>query len=123
MSEDINVGAISEALNNKVDLNSSWSTPSSRYIDLTLGASGTNYTAPANGWFSFDIATNTTGNVYGHLKNVENPKFSISSFNNNGWEVQGFLPVKKGDIIYYGYIIQGTLVSHKLTFTYAQDTN
>ena len=27
--------------------------PSSRYIDLTLGASGSTYTAPANGWFFF----------------------------------------------------------------------
>ena len=26
--------------------------PSGRYIDLTLGVSGTKYTAPANGWFS-----------------------------------------------------------------------
>ena len=29
---------------------SSLSMPSSKYIDLTLGASGTTYTAPANGW-------------------------------------------------------------------------
>ena len=30
---------------------SGWSMPSNRYIDLTLGASGTTYTAPANGYF------------------------------------------------------------------------
>lgn len=29
---------------------SGWSMPSSKYIDLTLGASGSTYTAPANGW-------------------------------------------------------------------------
>ena len=29
--------------------------PSGRYIDLTLGASGSSYTAPANGWFFIDV--------------------------------------------------------------------
>lgn len=31
-------------------LASGWAMPSDRYIDLTLGASGSTYTAPANGW-------------------------------------------------------------------------
>ena len=39
---------------------SSLSMPSSKYIDLTLGASGTTYTAPANGWFT--IHNEVTGN-------------------------------------------------------------
>lgn len=30
-----------------------WSFPSDKYIDLTLGASGATYTAPADGWISF----------------------------------------------------------------------
>lgn len=50
-------------INNKADINLSnlsedgkslianYSMPSNRYIDLTLGASGSTYTAPANGWF------------------------------------------------------------------------
>lgn len=32
---------------------SGWAMPSDKYIDLTVGASGTSYTAPANGWFVF----------------------------------------------------------------------
>lgn len=43
---------------------SGWSMPSSRYIDLTLGASGTTYTAPANGWFA---AVGDPTNVTGYL--------------------------------------------------------
>nr|DAX84367.1 MAG TPA: hypothetical protein [Caudoviricetes sp.] len=43
-----NLGRIEET---KVDKNSSWGFPSNRYIDLELGASGSTYTAPANGWF------------------------------------------------------------------------
>lgn len=33
--------------------------PSGRYIDLELGASGTTYTAPANGWFNFVVQRNS----------------------------------------------------------------
>lgn len=63
---DINTsdGALLEALNNKadVDLNNvnpgqaftsqsaRWAMPSGEYIDLTLGDSGCEYTAPANGY-------------------------------------------------------------------------
>lgn len=35
---------------------SAWPMPSDTYIDLTLGTSGTSYTAPANGWFSLNKA-------------------------------------------------------------------
>ena len=34
---------------------SGWSMPSNRYIDLTLGASGSTYTAPANGYIAVGI--------------------------------------------------------------------
>jgi hypothetical protein len=51
----INAGRIEEKLGTIISDNSSiiagYAMPSSRYIDLTLGASGTEYTAPANGWF------------------------------------------------------------------------
>ena len=39
---------------------SGMSMPSTKYIDLTLGASGTTYTAPANGWFT--IHNEVSGN-------------------------------------------------------------
>lgn len=46
-------------------LASGWSMPSSRYIDLTLGASGATYTAPANGWLFFSKgATAANQEVY-----------------------------------------------------------
>ena len=35
--------------------------PSSRYIDLELGASGSTYTAPANGWVFFSKASTAAG--------------------------------------------------------------
>ena len=38
--------------------------PSDKYIDLTLGASGTTYTAPADGWFIFRAPSDSTPNTY-----------------------------------------------------------
>ena len=37
--------------------------PSSRYINLTLGASGSTYTAPANGWFTMNAVKPNAGQV------------------------------------------------------------
>lgn len=59
-------GLNSELFNNKLDLNannlntagksliSGLGMPSNKYIDLTLGASGSEYTVPANGYFVLD---------------------------------------------------------------------
>lgn len=120
---DIDVGAISEALNNKVDLNqlntseagleygSSWSMPSSRYIELTLGASGTTYTAPANGWFYAQCG----GSVV--LINTTKSNYSIYS-SYNGWQGgQTTIPCQKNDVIRFEYNSSSYLV---LKFIYAE---
>ena len=60
----INAGRIEEKVADLIPNNSSliagYAMPSNRYIDLTLGASGTTYTAPANGWVFFRGSTSTT---------------------------------------------------------------
>ena len=38
--------------------------PSDKYIDLTLGASGATYTAPADGWFVFRAPASSAANTY-----------------------------------------------------------
>lgn len=72
----VDVGQITTALTGKadVDLNNAnpgqaftsqsagWAMPSDSYVDLTLGASGSTYTAPANGYFAFEgHATSSNG--------------------------------------------------------------
>lgn len=51
----INAGRIEETLSSIIPDNSnlivSYGFPDNTYIDLTVGATGTTYTAPANGWF------------------------------------------------------------------------
>lgn len=47
---------------------SGWSMPSSRYIDLTLGASGATYTAPANGYFQIAVLEGTILQLYNNTR-------------------------------------------------------
>lgn len=65
--------------------------PSDKYIDLTVGASGTTYTAPADGYFSF-FSTSQGINLY----NNQNEMRSYIQANSGS---AGFLPVKKGTTV------------------------
>jgi hypothetical protein len=67
----INAGRIEEKLVDKVDTNASnfttggkslisgYGMPTGKFINLTLGASGSSYTAPANGWVT--VSSNNSG--------------------------------------------------------------
>ena len=72
---------------------SGWSMPSNRYIDLTLGASGTSYTAPANGFFFVEKVTEKVSQFL--LFNTANMEQESLAVNAGNW-VGGFVPVKKG---------------------------
>lgn len=70
---DIDVGAITEALNNKVDTDvgntnatgsaqiANFAMPSDYYVDIEWQASGAFYTAPADGYFS--LSRKASGNI------------------------------------------------------------
>ena len=91
--------------------------PSNRYIDLTLGASGSTYTAPANGWFVLRKAANSVGQyVYMYTIGVDiGTCFNVSS----GTDVPSyFLPVKAGDIVKIDYNLGGA--THQFRFIYAE---
>ena len=94
--------------------------PSSRYIDLTLGASGTTYTAPANGWFSLDTWTTSTATAYYHLYNSTS-KLALLAVPNqgHGYQQKGFIPCKAGDIVAFIYANIDTTKT-KWCFIYAQ---
>ena len=89
--------------------------PSSRYIDLTLGASGTAYTAPADGWVLLWRVCSGQGGLaglYGRIVSIfsgdANEEFCIH------------IPVAKGEVfyIYYGELKTGQLNDH-FRFYYA----
>lgn len=115
MSEDINVGAISEALNNKLDLDgnnkvipnglTSIGFPSNRSIDLSLGATGTAYTAPANGWYLLARIATTSGQRITMVQGNENNRtYNITCYSSGSDQyIATCMPIKKGAVahIYY----------------------
>ncbi len=88
------------------------SMPSERYIDLTLGASGSAYIAPADGYVQLsanaatqiDLANNTTQIRTG------------GAYSNSAYRF-AFIPVRKGDIFFAYYIITSL---DKFRFIYAE---
>lgn len=92
--------------------------PSNSYIDLTLGASGSTYTAPADGYYYLEktcggaslyaILRNTTAaNIAVHYAAVSAPDTIFL-----------LLPVKKNDIMSIQYNVTGTTFYFR--FIYAQ---
>ena len=107
--------------------------PSDTYIDLTLGASGTEYVAPADGWYFFrKVSSGNTQNVtlinVTQLHSTSNPlqttdcmgTRSISSGNSQALMV--YLPVKKGDIVAVAYSAGGVLDAFKFIYAVGSES-
>jgi len=86
---------------------SGWSMPSSKYIDLTLGASHSNYTAPANGWVFFAKASGSSGQFNSITNSTGGGlRSDCGAANSNQWATVN-CPVKKGDIFSIEYTTSG----------------
>ena len=81
---------------------SGWSMPSSRYIDLTLGASGSTYTAPANGWFTIEMKSNGSGQYLQLFLVVHGLGFETHGYK-SGDTAKLTVPVTKGKTIRIAY--------------------
>ena len=106
-----------------VDRNdSSWiaeqAMPSNKYINLTLGASNSQYTAPANGYFQIS----KTAGVSGAQVNFSTPDNGFGALFYSGASTgsycKGFLPVKKGQTINIQYSATGA--TNLFRFIYAE---
>lgn len=111
---DTNLGNLSTA---GKSLASGLSMPSSKYIDLTLGASGSTYTAPANGWYYLSKWAANNVSQYISLRNQTAVDMAIE------WRgivgvARIFIPAKKGDIVIVDYDAQGN--TEVLRFIYAE---
>lgn len=93
--------------------------PSNRHIGLTIGATGAEYTAPANGYFAADGGIATSSIVWQGLTNVT-ASINSTSFNTIGYLVSIYMPVKKGDIVKYDYRFDTAATTHNLRFVYAE---
>ena len=94
---------------------SSWSMPSSKYIDLTLGASGSTYTAPASGWFYIRKVAGATGNW---LNMGVNPHYISCTAPSSNAELTVIYPVRKGYDVTVSY--QATGATGLFRFIYAE---
>ena len=91
---------------------------SDRYVDLELKASGTTYTAPANGWVNILKLSNGVGQ-YMTLLNKTKDIFVRSNNTSAAVDQSGLLiPVNKNDIYRVDYSYSGT--TNKFKFVYAQ---
>lgn len=117
----VNVARIEEKLVDLVDLEkaANASMPSTRYIDLTLGASGSSYTAPADGWVCL-MKGSTAANQYVTVEQIIDGKYlrNMSIATANGQNVATYLPVAKGASFMTGYTAAGVLNTFR--FYYAQ---
>lgn len=117
----IDAGRIGEQLATKTDMQQAAkaSMPSGRYIDLTLGESGSTYTAPANGWFSISMRSLNNNWAGVNLKSGENG-IQTNTYGTTGSECRGFCPVKKGDVlvVYYSNVNSSSPVVFR--FIYAE---
>ena len=113
----IDAGRIGEVLADKVDMlqASGAGMPSNKYIDLTLGASGSTYTAPANGWFLFHM--NTSSGKYCQF--VNNTTGFVDFANSTSTYGQAITcPARQGETVTLTYNTNNTLL--KFQFIYAQ---
>ena len=128
MSIDIDVGKISEDLNNKADLDmnntvghlgtsakeyfSAIGMPSTRYVSLTLPASGGIITAPANGW----LELRKTGSDQQYIKITSLIEACASASGTSVMSI--FVPMQKDEEATITYNATGT--THAFRFVYAE---
>ena len=121
-----NLGRIEET---KVDKNSSWGFPSNRYIDLELGASGSTYTAPANGYFCWNGLVNNSYIVLTigatDVSNVDNAVKTAKrgyTANSVSGEAKAFVAeVAKNTVIHVWF--GGNFISGSFKFIFAEGSN
>ena len=78
------------------------SKPSNRYVDFTLQASGTQYTAPANG--IFHLVRKSTANGFDQLQNMRTAERKSCGNNTSIWTYAMLsIDAEKGDVVVHAY--------------------
>ena len=95
--------------------------PSDTYINLTLGASGSTYTAPSNGWFCLQKVTNNT-NQYVLLQNLTNGMENMHQYYNSGYVARIYLPCKKNDTVRCSYTANGNTTAFRFIYAVGSES-
>ena len=130
---DINIGAIAEQLNGKVDTDvgnvnhdgstviANYAMPSSSFDNLTLQSSGTFYTAPADGWFFLDKVMNSGEYVNMLAYTSDESTFlykTTATFPTNSGSGGVIIPIAKGFKVRINYTASGNVATFR--FIYAK---
>ena len=83
------------------------SKPSNRYVDLTLQASGTTYTAPVNGRYIYSVATTSADNYMIMVDNTSKNETQGVTIPSSTRTVRCAISVKKGDEVAIFYNLTG----------------
>lgn len=95
-----------------------WAMPSDTYEDLTLGASGTTYTAPANGYYFLHKRSSNSGQDI-DLVNITSSNLSVVILSSGGsQDLKAFVPAFKNDIVQVHYNAGGS--TYYFRFIYAK---
>lgn len=92
--------------------------PSNRYIDLTLLASGSKYTAPANGWF-YIVKASTAANQYISIAHSSTRQDVVWSATTQAQYLKS--KCLKGETVNINYTVAGTTSTFR--FIYAEGEN
>lgn len=89
--------------------------PSDKYDTMTIGASGTKYEAPSNGWFVYVAqSTSQTSSLYA----LSTPRLGSATSGFYQMYVYLYVPILKGEEATLSYSVTPT--SHSLLFVYAE---
>lgn len=88
--------------------------PSNKYIDLTLGASGTTYTAPADGYFTI-TKTASAADEYIYIQNTSNG-MNTGVMATSASNCCVYLPVSKGQSVTVNYTTGGTTETFRFIY-------
>lgn len=106
---------------------SGWSMPSDRSIDLTLGASGASYTAPANGKIYWRKKASAVRQYIALIKTTNSR--SVQTEAGVMWavgandDIYANIEVRKGEVFRTNYTAGGSHTAEYLRFIYAEGEN
>lgn len=133
-SIEVDIDEIATDLNGKADVDltnvndsgtsrgAGWAMPSDTYIDLTLGASGSTYTAPANGWIVLAKTSGSNTSQYISIKNTNTGLESYCVTNTTSNTLAGHIPVAKNDITTIFYTATGATTCFRFIYAVGSES-
>lgn len=129
---EVDIDEIATDLNGKADvdltnvsnagtsLGAGWAMPSNTYKDLTLGASGTTYTALADGWVTL-TKTSSGSNQFVQLHGETLGPLTSTSVG-NGQYVSVYIPVYKGEAWSCSYTTGGNTIMYRFYYAIGSES-